>query len=250
MAVAVLFGVVGWLGCFHHLSPSILSCFKYYRNFFLPLQTQSALFSLPGVAVFSRSKEGQCMSQRGGSLSCWIACQFNRLCQGKIGSVGLQKEVIVFRLRPEQKKDVWMESAELRKENRKHWSLMICVIYYLNIQQTTWGLNTLFCGNLESWGIWPNLIRMSFGELCFLLRFWFQTKWALAAACIGGTDAAAKALLGTGFLSLLQLSLLMVLSYRNLSWSKGAIKPQTLKRLLQIPHCLGYVLLWKQERAF
>lgn len=94
---------------------------------------------------------------------------------------------------------------------------MTCVIYYLKVQQTTWGLNTLFCGNLENWDICPNLIHMSFGELCFLLRFWFQTKRALAATCIGGTGAAARALLGTGFLSLLQLSLLMVLSYRNLS---------------------------------
>lgn len=46
-----------------------------------------------------------------------------------------------------------------------------------------------------------NLIHMSFGELCFLLRFWVQTKWALAAACIGGTGAAARALIGTIFLS-------------------------------------------------
>lgn len=35
-----------------------------------------------------------------------------------------------------------------------------------------------------------------------------------------------------------------------IAWSKGAIKPQTLKRLLQTPHCLGYVLFWKEERAF
>lgn len=66
-------------------------------------------------------------------------------------------------------------------------------------------------------GYLPNLICMSFGELCFFLRFWFQTKWALDATCLGGTGAAARALLGTGFLSSLQLSLLMVLSYRNLS---------------------------------
>lgn len=208
----------------------------------------SALFSLPGVAVLALSKEGQCMSQRGGALSCWTPYQFNRLCQGKIGRVGLQKEAIVFMLWSEQKKDGWMESAELTKENRKHWSPMMCAIYYLNMQQTTWGLTTLFCGNLERWDICPNPICMNFGELCFLLRFWFQTKQGLAATRIGGAGGAARALLGISFFSLLQLSLLIVnpTEICLIVWCKGAFKPQTLKRT---PHCLGVCSLLERRKS-
>lgn len=76
---------------------------------------------------------------------------------------------------------------------------MTCVIYDLIIQQATWGLKTLFYGNLENWDICPNPIHMSFEELCFLLRLWFQTKQDLAATRIGGTGAAARALLGIVF---------------------------------------------------
>lgn len=170
---------------------------------------ESTLFSLPGVAVLAQSKEGQCMSQRGGSLSCWIAYHFNGLCQGKTAKYCKRKQ-----LWPEQKKDGWQ--SELTKGNRKHWSPrhVLPIIWTYSKPLGVWAP----C-SVETWraGISPKSHLHEFWGALFFLRFWFQTKWALDATCLGGTGAAARALFGTGFLSSLLLSLLMVLSYRNLS---------------------------------
>lgn len=93
-----------------------------------------------------------------------------------------------------------MESAELTKENRKHWSPMMCAIYYLNIQQNTWGLTTW--GSVETWrgGISAQIpFSGVFRSFVSSLDFGFKPSKACLQHALVGQVLQPRALLGTSF---------------------------------------------------
>lgn len=88
----------------------------------------------------------------------------------------------------------------------------------------------------------PSLSPTSFRELCFLFRFWLKTRQAMAAECISGTDAACQGLAWSRSSFFAAVVSTRGLILQQSAWSRGAIRPKAPKRLVQNPHCLGFVL--------
>ena len=146
------------------------------------------------------------------------------------------------------------------KERMPGWSQLSWEKKMENIQVPWRALSIIWTYNKQL-GVWipqvrrvriPAPVSGASGELCFLLRFWFQTKRAAAAECVSGTDAACQGLAWSRcsvFAAVVSTHGLVLQKY---VWLPDPGEPSGAKswRLIQKPRCLGYVLFWKWERAF